>query len=728
MRKILILCLLFSISTVMLQTSSYASDNSTNSKYPIGQPGLTAQYRLDSSETIPASMVETFILSLGVVEQIDNQLFQWIKLSATKANHDKFALSILSKSYPSSNVEEAENSIDRYILKEGAGETIEFSHERTGQAVLPILGAWQYLLPQPIKTLSGDNPFPPKLRYLGNQYLIVKQGRLDKYNPPNPTKVVELRPDALIGVPHNTKQKDMTRRWDDSDYELVRLSKDDFNEMIEAGMNCFRADKDDIKWLAYRNVYYWGISAADMPYPEYLYRSNYLGPILFLDEPGVCTRDHVIRPRLRKDQQFRKSITPQTCYKDFQKFFDEANNQKNPTYLLKQLASRSDVNIGDMDFLQQNLYSWETMVSTALHQLGADKHGPPASIVFEPPGRIGTTRTLPELNMAYQCQIPIDNPKNLLDIIYGFLRGAARSTDKAWGTSIYGSVNRDDAFWFFTHAYDIGAEKFFFWDSHRLACVPYNDCLAITRNLRNHINHYPHRDSAKLKQAAEVAILLPAGYNLGHVYFGRGTLWGLGELNLERLNQEGVKYRTVMNNFFTEIERCIRLGIAFDLLWDIQSFDPSGYREIVRVKEDGKVEVKTGAQSTIHQGARIPMRPRGDAPQITVDVASNGKAPLEITAQARLIEGSSLIYYTPGSNNKGVYINTKVLWELYGPEDEDYQTISHAFGEVDITEDAKQSLVKIKFKVEQPGNYRLRAATCDMAGRTAVAWKKFTIQ
>jgi hypothetical protein len=68
---------------------------------------------------------------------------------------------------------------------------------------------------------------------------------------------------------------------------------------------------------------------------------------------------------------------------------------------------------------------------------------------------------------------------------------------------------------------------------------------------------------------SSVAILLPAGYNLGYVYMGEGNLWGLGELDLERVNREAVTYCTAMGNFFTEIERCIRMGVARDLLWDI---------------------------------------------------------------------------------------------------------------------------------------------------------------
>ena len=380
-----------------------------------------------------------------------------------------------------------------------------------------------------------------------------------------------------------------------------------------------------------------------------------------------------------------------------------------------------------MDF-QQNIYTWETMVSTALHQLALDKKGPPSAIVFEPPGRIGTRRVLPEMNMVYQCQIPTQNPKNLTDIIYGFVRGAARSTGKTWGTSVYGSVARDDAPWYFTHAYDLGAQWFMFWDSHRLACVPYEECMAISRNLRNHIENHPKRDLDQLRDSAEIAILIPKGYNLGHVYMGRGILWGVGELNLERDNTKGVKYRTVMGNLFTEIERCIRSGIAFDLLWDLPAFQSAGYREIVRIREDGKVDVERDGERLHLDGPRIPARPDGTPPEISVDLSSvKGTAPLDITARANLTEGASPIYYTSGTNQEGVYVNSKVLWELYGPEEEDYVTLSHEFKDVKVLENGEKSSVEIQFNINRPGRYRLRASTCDIAGRTSVEWKTIVV-
>ena len=73
------------------------------------------------------------------------------------------------------------------------------------------------------------------------------------------------------------------------------------------------------------------------------------------------------------------------------------------------------------------------------YQLSQDPSVPEA-MVFEPPGRIGTRRTMPEIDMTYGVQIPPDDPKALPAIIFGFLRGAARLTEKNWGVSIYGAV------------------------------------------------------------------------------------------------------------------------------------------------------------------------------------------------------------------------------------------------------------------------------------------------
>ncbi len=716
-------------------------------KPPLGNPGLMARYRHEKEDSLPGSIVKGFVVSLGSIEEKEgvdfdtaspaqSKEYQWLCLHATKENDEKFSVWLLTSGYPSRTLDLARRMTARYIFQEGDSELLEFRDKFTGEAVLPVVGAWQYLIPHAAAGLPQGEIFPRQVRYLGHLYLLDGVEVASTVPSVPDANVLALRPDALIGPAYNTRQKDETRRYDGSDYELVRLTQADYHEMIEAGINCLRVDAEQVKFIERCPVFYWGIGGDAIRYPEHLYLSNYLGPGIFLDEPAVVTRDHLIRPRLKNDEEFRKSLTPQIALEAFKTYFHQARCEGAPTNLLKGLAARPDVDLGDMAFLQQNLFSWETMVSSAAYQLTADVDGPPSAMVFEPPGRFGTLRTLPEMNMAYGCQIPIDDPKNLAGIIYGFLRGAARCAHKGWGMSIYGQFDPSDAFWFQTHAYDLGARFFLYWDTHQLACVPYPEYLALSRNLSTHVERHPRRDlkgrgegTSSLLTAAEVAILLEPGYNLGHVYMGRGNLWGLDELNLERKNRHGVKYRVVMHNFFVEIERCIRLGIAYDLLWALDNLPLSGYREVVHVREEGQVEVHSHGKRELLQGARIPTRPAGEPPQLTVELSlAGGKAPLEVTACATILERSAPVYYTLGADSTGVHRNEMALWELFGPEEEQYRFLNREAVSTHKSLNGHKSTTEIRFRIERPGEYGLRVATVDMAGRTAVVWKSITLE
>ena len=700
----------------------------THQTYPIGKPGQVAVYQHGDPDELPGSVVKTFTVAIGSVEEKASVMHQWMCLRATKTDGEKFAIWLLSEDAPSDDLTVARATTSRYILQIEDDTPLEFQDRFTGKPVLPILGAWQYLFPKPTDETEQNALFPQIAKYLGHTYQLTGVADSDESAEPPDTQLLSLRPDVLIGPPSNTRQKDETRRYDMSDYELTRLTKTDYDEMFDAGINCVRVDEEQVKWVEHRNIFYWGIDAAALGYPECLYRSNYLGPAIFMDEPAVCTRDHVLRPKLAAEPAFRKALTPQVAFEAFRDYFHPAKYDGAPTRLCKGLESEPDIDLGDMWFLQQNLYVWETMISSAAYQLSEGDTETPAAIVFEPPGRVGTMRTLPEMNMAYGCQMPVDDPKNLASILYGFLRGAARQTDKGWGMSIYGQVHRADAFWLQTHAYDLGARHFHYWDNYQLACVPYSEVLALSRNLSAHAESHPHRDLDKLRTAAETVILLPPGYNLGHVEMGRGNLWGLGELNLERHNRESIKYRTVMHNFFTEIERSIRLGIAFDLLWNLDGLELSDYREVVRIREDGKVEVTEANETVLYEAARTPPRPNGIPPKLIVDVSvPRGKTPLEVRACATVTEGSASIYYTRGADKNGVYNNERVLWELFGPEEEDYRFLNREQSEIRIHQTESETEVEINFSLKLPGNYRLRAATVDMAGRTAVEWKTITV-
>jgi hypothetical protein len=509
----------------------------------------------------------------------------------------------------------------------------------------------------------------------------------------------------LIGQASNTRQKDETRRYDGSDYQLIPLTRDDYRQMRDAGVTCVRVDATQLPWAAELGLFYWG-GGTDLPFPEALLRSQYLGPALYLDEPAVGTRDHVVRPRFEKDPAFRKAITPQLMLEEFRKYYGQAWREGSPTALMKSLRARPDIDPGNMDFRQANLYTWETMVSTAAHQLSQDPRVPEA-IVFEPPGRIGTRRTLPEMDMTYGVQLPPDDPKALASSIFGFLRGAARATGKQWGISIYGAFDQSDAPWWLTHAYDLGATRFFFWDNYQLACVPFHEVLAHARHLREHARAHPRPSPGQLRRAAELAILLPPGYDLGHVQTGKGNLWGVGELNLERRNAHGIPYRTVMSNFFTEIERAFKAGVPFDLLWDLPNLDLTGYRRITRIREDAATSPET------------PPRAAGPAPKLQVTLSTSGRT---VTARARVTETGAKVFYTFGTDSDGVYRNALVAWEVYGPEEQDQIVLLPDRLKPNVILDETGGTAEVTIQLTRPGAYRIRAATVDTAGRSTVVW------
>ena len=185
-----------------------------------------------------------------------------------------------------------------------------------------------------------------------------------------------------------------------------------------------------------------------------------------------------------------------------------------------------------------------------------------------------------------------------------------------------------------------------------------------------------------------------------------------------------------MHNFFTEIERCIRFGVAYDLLWDLDELILLAYREVIRIKEDGKVEVIEEGGKSIYDKARTPVRPSGTPPQLSIELSYHERElPMEITAHATITEGSATVYYTTGTNAQGIYKNAILCWELYGPNEEDYRFLNWEELETRITnQDNSRYKVEIDFSLEKPGTYHLRSATVDMAGRTSISWETIVVE
>ena len=160
----------------------------------------------------------------------------------------------------------------------------------------------------------------------------------------------------------------------------------------------------------------------------------------------------------------------------------------------------------------------------------------------------------------------------------------------------------------------------------------------------------------------------------------------------------GATYRQVLTNAALEVERCIRLGIDFDIAVDDAKFTATGYDEVIRCREDGSVLVQTGGKETRLLSGREPMRPDlGPGPSIAIEVPELvPEAPGGISLSAVATAGA------------GEFENGKpsVTWEVYGPD----QGVEMKSGE------------QIELDLPAGGTYRVRAAVADVVGRPAVAW------
>ena len=92
------------------------------------------------------------------------------------------------------------------------------------------------------------------------------------------------------------------------------------------------------------------------------------------------------------------------------------------------------------------------------------------------------------------------------------------------------------------------------------------------------------------------------------------------------------------------------------------------------------------------------------------------------------MEQASPVYYTTGTDGQGVYHNARVLWEIYGPGDEDYRALLPAGANPRTTFVGQTAVVEQQFSLKQAGHYRLRAATTDLAGRSMVVWREIVVR
>lgn len=207
----------------------------------------------------------------------------------------------------------------RYQLQFPAtGATLGYRDVHTGQALVP---GWSNVQEDfvPRKACSSRlaGGVPETLEYLGHVLTLTWTGPAEWRAWPA-VKTLALDPECLVGTGRNFKDAEghrLAQQPKRQDYTYVEFTAADYRVMIDAGFNLFTVKPHQEACGRDRPVFYLRQPAAKPPidYPADLYRANYLGQVMFMDEPSsLMVGDPNIHDTLRYFSDAATLITRRT--------------------------------------------------------------------------------------------------------------------------------------------------------------------------------------------------------------------------------------------------------------------------------------------------------------------------------------------------------------------------------------------------------------------------------
>ncbi|MGQ9651840.1 MAG: hypothetical protein ACUVXJ_17185 [Phycisphaerae bacterium] len=462
---------------------------------------------------------------------------------------------------------------EKYILRvPSIDETIEYRNVCTGKALLPSWGDFaRHFIPHPARGTGRQRGLPNTCEYLGH---VLSLRGVSKKDLPTWEKVtvLNLDPELLIGTGRTFKDKEghrLPQQPDQQNYTFIPWTKEDYVAMIEAGHNYFALVPGIVEWLRAQPVFY--RAEAGIQYPTDLYRSNMLGPVMFIDEPAsIMTSDKEVVNLLHFATDATALVTKRVRAEAEQAMYSYES------------TLRKGINFGDMRLSQPDFASWETRYETAFYQLASGTAG----IVHEGRYQLG------EFNEHLKASTGIDRPmtaEQMYRYYYAFLRGAARHFNKDWGTSIYGQADPNITPLAIDMAYDMGARYIWYWTSDHGHHMPFPEQLELTRSLRKHIAARPRPSIRSARPTLDKVIVVPYGYIIAlESPTNRKNcwdLWWVREMDAEGKNEVSQRYNRLRRAVLDEVFKSLDANEDFDIIHD-DGTEITGYRRVVRLKAE----------------------------------------------------------------------------------------------------------------------------------------------
>lgn len=515
-------------------------------------PGAEAQYYLASSSEGQTPPVVRVRVVAGPSERVSGKVCRWWEMTMEKPDGKAIGVKILSERVPMTSDSDP-GKVFRYIYSPAAGECTEYVDAATGAALLPELDSFERdYLPHAYEEARYTQGFANTGRLIG--HVLVRTNvrpnfpKVDFSNP----KVLRLRSDLLIGAEIDARD-DRDESVPKEKREHTPLTRDEYMEMISVGANYFGASKEVIEWLKNEPVFI----KHRGTHPDDVYRSNYITHSMFIDEPAT---------RFGWTSGLPSSLlSPDIAAQAIAMRVEESEHPKDRRFQLENWF-----HTGTMEALHDKAPSWETQQYTAWYQLAGGAPG----LIFE--GRYVKRGYGWSPEFVLGDGLGGLDDKQQYDYFHAFLRGAARRWNGYWGTSVYPEGDRSMMVPALCHAYDRGARCLWFWACDNL---PYRWRIEVLKGLKKHMDTHP-RDPGGL--GADTAIVLPKGYML--------TVDSAWHMQPEDLNDSGVSYRDICAAATFQGILLSRAGIEYDYVNDYTGLKNAGYKQLIYVREDGRVE------------------------------------------------------------------------------------------------------------------------------------------
>jgi hypothetical protein len=542
---------------------------------PFAQAGLRARYDVLSTQDRAAPPFAEVDVVLGPREKHSGTAKVWWQLEIrTNANSQTDPICIvrgLTASDPWADGQSSSN-FARYLLKIPAtGETLEYRDRHTGRALLPNWGDFErHFLPRRVKEADFTNGIPTSCDFLGHLLTLREVQAEVMWKPWDDATTLALDRELLVGTGRNfrdTQGHRLPQTVQGPDYQYIEFEQPEYRTMIEAGMNLFVVGGRQEPWVRHEPVFYIRRPTRQEPlrYPTDLYRANYLGPAMFVDEPAaLLSGDPQVRGKLSRFSDAAALIQRRT------EVTYESDGSYG-SYLLDRTLREARVNLGGYRLKQTDYPCWETYYETAFYQFA----GGAAGFVHE--GRY----QLPAFDAAVgklTGKLRAHSGKELLRYHYAFLRGAARRFGRDWGTAIYGQCDPVIAGDAVTTAYDMGARYVWFWTSDHGHHVPWPEQLQLARLLKRHAAGKPRRSLALPPSKLDTVITLPTGW-----FVSLYDPWWDDLLNPQAKDQLSRQHHGLAEQLLAAVEDCFAKHHDFDITVD-EGRPIKGYQRIMRIK------------------------------------------------------------------------------------------------------------------------------------------------